>query len=477
LIDPEITPSMSGGKVPGMFLQSLQRVACVAACLSSVACMSYPDRTHRAFDDFQAGQLSRAQQIYEDPQTTGSPFLTGAEAGTVALAAGNWDGAIKDFSAAADFVKEIEDSALISPESLGEALVTLTISESVQTYRGEGYERVLLHAGLATAYLAKGDLEGAGVEVRRANALLESEEKLYQKEYKAGGLGHLMSAIFYELAGEYDDAWIDYDRMRSKGVGTELAERALVRLSRRTHRESDVSQEVAAKVDSEEPEGSASVVIVAGIGIGPYKQPIIIPIPTPSGLLQWSVPSYTSRPQPVTGLELSVPGGDRTVQTVVVEDIETVSRENLQDRIAWLVAKSTVRAFLKRELTRKLEDEMGLFGRVLGDAFTFVTERADLRCWQTLPNSWQAARAFLPAGTHELHLKALGGEEQSLGTFELESGETMFVIARTIGPKLYVHPIGGKVISSGSTTPPTTAPTSTPTPTSTPEPTPAAATP
>jgi len=448
---------MSGGKVPGMFVQSLQSAACLAACLSSLACMSYPDRTQKAFGEFQGGELSRAQDAYENPETTGSPFLAGAEAGTVALAAGNWDGAIKDFSSAADFVKEVENSALISPESLGEALVTFTVSESAQTYQGEGYERVLLHAGLATAYIAKGDLEGAGVEVRRANALLESEEKLYEKEYKAGGLGHLMSAICYELAGEYDDAWIDYERMRSKGVGTELAERALVRLSKKTHRETDVSQDVAAKVESEETEGSANVVLIAGIGTGPYKQPIIIPIPTPSGLLQWSVPSYTSRPQPVSGLELSVPGGDRTVQTVVVEDIGTVARENLQDRIAWLVAKSTVRAFLKRELTRRLEDEMGLFGRILGDAFTFVTERADLRCWQTLPDSWQAARAFLPPGKHELHLKALGGEERSLGTFELASNETMFVIARTIGPKLYAYPIGGKSVSSEAPPAPTPA--------------------
>jgi hypothetical protein len=448
---------MSGGKVPGMSVQSLQSVVCVAACLSSLACASYPDRTHRAFDDFQGGEFSRAQQIYEDPQTTGSPFLTGAESGTVALAAGNWDGAIKDFSGAADFVKELEDSALISPESLGEALVTFTISESLQTYQGEGYERVLLHAGLATAYLAKGDLEGAGVEMRRANALLESEEKLYQKEYKAGGLGHFLSAVCYELAGSDDDAWIDYERMRSKGVGTELAELALARLSKKTHRDTEVPDEVKARVEKEVTEGAANVVIVAGIGIGPYKQPIIIPIPTPTGLLQWSVPSYTSRPQPVSGLELSVPGGDRTVQTVVVEDVGVVARENLQDRIAWLVAKSTVRAFIKRELTRRLEDEMGLFGRVLGDAFTFVTERADLRCWQTLPESWQAARVFLPPGAHELHLKAIGGEERSLGTFELASGETMFVIARTIGPKLYAYPIGGKPVSSESTPAPTPA--------------------
>lgn len=427
-----------------MFVQSLEKAVCAGACLLALACASYPDRTHQAFGDFQGGQLSRAQDAYENPHTTGSPFLAGAEAGTVALAAGNWDGAIKNFTAASDFVKDIERDALISPESLGETLVTFTISESAQTYEGEGYERVLVHAGLATAYIAKGDLEGAGIEVRRANALLESEEKLYEKEYKAGGLGHFLSAVCYELDGKLDDAWIDYERMRSKGVGTELAEHALVRLSKKTHRETDVSQEAVERAEADEVEGAANVVVIAGIGIGPYKQPIIIPIPTQSGLLQWSVPSYTARPQPVTGLEISVPGGDRTVRTVVVEDVGHVAKENLDDRLAWLVAKSTVRAFLKRELTRKLEDEMGLLGRILGDAFTFVTERADLRCWQTLPDSWQAARVFLPAGTHELKLQALGGEELSLGSFELAPGETMFVLARTVGTKLYAYPIGGK---------------------------------
>ena len=164
------------------------------------------------------------------------------------------------------------------------------------------------------------------------------------------------------------------------------------------------------------------------------------------------------RPQPVSGLELSVPGGNRTVQTVVVEDIGHVAKENLDDRLAWLIAKSTVRAFLKRELTKTLEDEWGLLGRALGDAFTFFTERADLRCWQTLPDSWQAARVFLPAGTHELRLQALGGEQQSLGSFELAAGETLFVIARTVGTKLYAYPIGGKRVSAETPADPAVAP-------------------
>src|SRR5262249_26564908 len=153
----------------------------------------------------------------------------------------------------------------------------------------------------------------------------------------------------------------------------ELAENALVRISKTTHRETDVSEEAAKRAEADTIPDAATVVVIAGIGVGPYKQPIIIPIPTPDGLLQWSVPSYTMRPQPVSGLEVSVPGCQRTVQTVVIEDIGRVAKENLDDRLAWLVAKSTVRAFLKRELTKKLEDEWGLLGRALGDAFTFFT--------------------------------------------------------------------------------------------------------
>ena len=56
-------------------------LAAAALAALSCACASYPDRTSRALGDFQGGQLSKAQEAYEDPQTTGSPFL--AAAGTL----------------------------------------------------------------------------------------------------------------------------------------------------------------------------------------------------------------------------------------------------------------------------------------------------------------------------------------------------------------------------------------------------------
>lgn len=434
-------------------------VAMLLALASLTSCASYPERTEAAFRAFQSGQLSAALEAYTDPKTTGSEFLTAAESGMVALAAGNWDTAIQRLSEAADDSKAYEDQALINPESAGETLLSWTVNESMTSYQGEGFERVMIHACLAIAYLGKGDVTAAGVEVRRANALLESEEKLYKKSYKAGGLGHMLSAIAYELDGKLSDAYIDYQRMLDKGVGEALAGRALVRLSRALHRAEDAEGFVSRfGPDDERPAKAASVVIVAGVGIGPYKREITLPIPTSEGLLQWSVPELVRRPQPVSHLEFEVVGGDRTVSTVVVEDASAVATENLSDRILWLSAKSAVRALLKYELTKQLEKDHGALGTLAGIVFTLVTEHADLRAWQTLPDTWQAARVFLAPGEHELRLRADGGSSVDLGRFELAPGETMFVFARTIETRLFAHPVGGRRVDVTPTPAPNAAP-------------------
>jgi hypothetical protein len=87
------------------------------------------------------------------------------------------------------------------------------LNDTALAYRGEGFERVYVHACLGMAYLAQGRLDDVFVEVRRANKILEAEEGLYEKEYRAGGLGHFLSATTYELLGKWDDAAIDYRRM------------------------------------------------------------------------------------------------------------------------------------------------------------------------------------------------------------------------------------------------------------------------
>lgn len=423
---------------------ALARVCVLIPVVFFAACASYTQRTAQALGDFRRGHFPEAIAAFEDPETTDSAFLRGAESGTVALTGGDWEVARQRYQEAVDAVKDIEGRALVGAESLGEGLASWALNDSSKAYEGEGFERVYLHCGLAMAYLAQGKLDDVYVEARLANQLLETEEELYETRYEAGGWGHLLSAVTYELLGEPDQAYIDYERMVDKGVGTALAGRALVRLATRMNRTDDLDRWVERfGADIEQSEDAATVVVLAGVGMGPYKVEGGLTLPTPDGVFQMAVPSYRSNPQPVSALRLTVASGEG-VRTETIESVAKVAGENLDDRLGWIAAKSIARGILKRELTKKLEKDHGVLGRIAGDLFTIATERADLRAWLTLPDSFQAARLFVPPGAQSYTLEALGGETVDLGSYWLEPGETMLVFARTIDSRLYPHVIGGK---------------------------------
>jgi hypothetical protein len=434
-------------------------LACAAALAAAGGngCASYTERTAGALHDFQGGHFDAALERYANPDEVGSEFLSGAEAGTVALTAGRWEDALHHFGRAVAAARDVEGRALVGPEELGETLTSWALNDAAQAYEGEGFERVYVHTGLAMAYLALGKVDDVYVEARLANRLLESEEELYETRYEAGGWGHLLSAVTYELIGKPDEAYIDYERMAEKGVGTELAGRALVRLARQLGRDEERARlETEHGPDVELPAGAASVVVLAAVGMGPFKAEASINLPSPDGLIRMAVPGYVERPQPVSALRLCEAQGGTTVRTDVVERVTQIAKENLEDRLLWIGAKSIARGLLKRELTKQLEDEYDWGGRLAGDLFLLFTERADLRAWLTLPDSYQACRMFVPPGTRSLTLEALGGDSVELGSFELEPGETMVVFARTLGPRLYAHVIGGQpveAVASGSQPP------------------------
>ena len=412
------------------------------------SCATYPERAAGALDAFQGGHFDQALAEFGDPGMVDSEFLVGAEAGTVALTAGDWEAARRSFHRAEAAVKGIEDRALVSASSLGESLASWVLNDTSLPYEGEGFERVYVHCGLAMAYLAVNRTDDVFVQVRRANKLLETEEELYEAEYGSGGLGHFISAVTYELLGEPDDAYIDYRRMVEKGVGTELAGRALVRLANQMNWREDAERwEERFGPDLQRPEGAASIVVIGGVGLGPVKEETKIFVPTQDGVIPFAAPHYVRRPQRVDGLVLRLGTGEG-VRTDLLEDVSTIAVENLEDRVTWMAAKSVARGVGKRQLTKKLEKEFDIAGRIAGDLFALATERADLRSWLTLPDSWQGARMFVPPGRHRLSLEASGGETVPLGTYELEPGEMMLVYGRALGSRLYAHSIGGLLVEA-----------------------------
>ena len=150
-----------------------------------------------------------------------------------------------------------------------------------------------------------------------------------------------------------------------------------------------------------------------------------------------------SEPMPSPGrIELWV-DGESQGKTFVLEDIHSVAKENLADRIAWIAGKSVIRAALKTalvdELAEDVEEEKGFWAGLgvglLGSLLVYGTEQADLRSWQTLPQQIQALRVHLEPGFHHLVLKfKSGGEDRTLdlGEVDILPGSNLLLTARTL---------------------------------------------
>ncbi|MBL4770883.1 MAG: hypothetical protein JKY61_07025 [Planctomycetes bacterium] len=176
-------------------------------------------------------------------------------------------------------------------------------------------------------------------------------------------------------------------------------------------------------------------------------------VPTSDGIFSWAVPTFSQQDAYGTHLELST--SDLAASSVIVEDVTAVAKKNLDDRITMLSVKSAVRGALKLKLTHELEKKHGSVGFLAGQLFSMATERADLRSWLTLPATWQAARLYPQPGITTIRLRAIGGESIELGTFDMAPGETIFVLARSLGPRLYAHVLGGSQVDLSNPEPET----------------------
>ena len=180
--------------------------------------------------------------------------------------------------------------------------------------------------------------------------------------------------------------------------------------------------------------------------MGPVKREIRIDVPIDGGVFAWSVPDFDEGSSPASAMDVVLPGRGMRVRASEVENVAAVANRNLEDRIAWLAVRSAVRGLLKRQAAEQLRRNSDTEWLALAmDVFTIASERADLRAWRTLPQRWVAARIFLPPGESvALEVATDAGAAVELGSFILERGETMFVLARALDSGIAAHVIGGE---------------------------------
>ncbi|MCG9128456.1 hypothetical protein JT359_12715 [Candidatus Poribacteria bacterium] len=348
-------------------------------------------------------------------------------------------------------------------KSVSTEALSLITSDRIRPYVGKSYERLLAHYYHALNYIKQNKLEEALVECRRATNLIQffiGEEKEY--DYFGAGFLAYFSGILFEASGELNDALISYKQAEqyyksgSDIAGIQVPDDlgySLVRVSRKLNFQDDFERFSILYGDTPQlPENHGELILFYETGYVPRKgqQTLTFPIlktdrfgeddsdsvkfaRTLRGreglvveeikleyLLHVAIPIIDSFRPAYKGLTISVDG--KSQEAELVEDIETVAILTLKSERTAILIRTLVRALGKYLITRKAKKQNEVLG-ALTNLAGVLTESADRRSWQTLPNQIYMVRMPLPSGIHNLQLSFLNENGYILNTQSLRNVE------------------------------------------------------
>ena len=353
---------------------------------------------------------------------------------------GDFEGANRDLQSAKDILDDLQ--AISVSENLGAAIV----NETLRSYDGSASERVLLHLLLSINYLMLNDLDAARVEVLQADVVMK---ELAREDKPIGQLAsaHYIAGLVYELGGELDDAMISY-RKAANIMGLRnmppppVLQSSLLSLSQRLGLDEEYKkyrEQFTFAVKPHAPDTAEIIVIYwDGVVTGKRGNTLSVWVPALNQAVSLALPYYPPSNYVENPLILSMAG--QLHRTAPIEDIETLSREDLDDQSAAIYAMTLTRMVSKYELVKSAgnqNDSVGLFINII----TMLSESADIRSWNMLPSTIQFARFSLPAGEYSLPLPHYAKSQQA------GLAETKLVVSGGEKIVLFVPGISQKIFS------------------------------
>jgi uncharacterized protein len=453
-----------------IFLLGIIAMSMVSGCASTSTFTAYPKKINPLISDLQTRKAIDVTQCLKSECKSNDMILYNMERGRIAQITGQPNSSMLDFSASMDSIKANEQKATISVSGIGAQLAAVATNDNAIPYEGEGYERVMLHHFQAMNYLAKKDLEGAGVEIRLANSEQEESMKRHQKELDkaeddakekaidssknnaihnqfaqldevAGKVKNsfqnaytfYLSGFVYELSGQSNDAYIDYKKALEIFPTNTVLQKDVVRLARKL----DMAQELSGlNLDSVKKPAAilnteGELLVLFEDGFAPQKQEVKIPLPVPKvGLIAIAFPIYKTKW--IDAKPLLITQGNVSLGcTETICNINALAVKSLKERIPALAIRQTVRAVAKGAAAKVASDKLGLLGTMGTTLWNMASENADLRSWVTLPGNAQIMRVNLSAGTHKLTVR----QEGSLATADVDvdikkGGKTILHVVR-----------------------------------------------
>jgi len=394
-------------------------------------------------------------------------YLYFCNRGVVAFMNGQYELSNNYFNKADYYVEDFS-------KSVGNQALALVTNPMVKPYRPEDFEAVLVHFYKALNYLYLKDYEGALVECRRVNIVLQKLNDKYKKnknKYSRDAFAHCMMGLIYEATGNANDAFIAYRNALEiyeddykKLFGVQVPEQLKQDLMRTAHQlgfrnELDFYQNKFGLTYEPEDPDKGHLVFFWLNGFGPVKdewsinftntgyndgwitlaneeQNLTFPIYIGSksardqqafknlSFMRVAFPKYKER-KPVFNQGHLVANG-QNYPLELGEDINAVAFQCLKDRMMREMASGIARLATKKALEELARNENENLGTVLS-IVNAMTEKADTRNWQSLPYSISYCRIPLDEGNQTVELQTKGSMQNSVPfTFTIKKNQTTF---------------------------------------------------
>lgn len=452
-------------------------VLCISGC-SGTMFTAYPGKINPMIAALQTGTPLHLDRCLLDECRGGDRILYNMERGRVAHILGNTDASMRDFSSSMASIRVNDEKAVISASALAENFGAVLTSDNALSYEGEGYERVLLHHYQALNYLRIKNLEGAGVEVRRANS--EQEEALrrleseVEKAQNAAEQRHLsgnslsavttryaqmdevagkvknsfqnaytfyVSGFIYELLDQANDAYIDYKKALEIYPENRYLQKDVIRLATALNMGEDLDAlqarfGIESQASSPDDAIAGELFVLFEDGFAPQKQEVKIILPIPNaGLVSIAFPMYKEHWTPQLPVSISA-DGQSLGTTEPICDFRALAVKALKEKAVIIATRQIIRAVVKGASNHAAKKQFGDLGTIGMSIINIATEHADLRSWITLPSNAQILRAMLPSGAHKIAIQHARGESTYANIDIPPKGKTVLQVVKT-GSQFY----------------------------------------
>lgn len=425
------------------------------------------------------GAIQKVKKEEADLYGSNSQFLYYFDLGTLQ----HYNRDFKESAKNLDKAEEIYGE--LYTRSVTNEAAAIATNDNVRPYRARPFEIVVLHELQILNYLAMGDLDGALVEVKRAQLALE---RLYQKDNEKvndNGFLRYLCALVYDLAGEGDDASIAYvNTVKAYDEGKlpmpkevwEFVNECLKRNDRADNLK-DLKHEplVYTPKASTARELGQEIIVIGYAGHSPilgelymsgtfvsggvmhlnYKDSqtgkissfTLVAPPVSGGNgetfhIGFSLPEKKTLPQRVHGFKVSVDG-----QNIVPEkymDVDAELDQNLKDESTTTITRTAVRVTLRTIAAQQAKQAMktdnaflNLFTSLGTDVAQSQLEQADLRVGLFMPNSIYMSRTPVETGSHNVTVRAVNAHggidgEYSFKDIKVSRGQKVFLIVPAI---------------------------------------------